>query len=79
MTYDIYGETLERGHCEVHPWVHVSYPCPICIQEHITGQEDYCRHRQNEIDYLAQQHQEYCEEQYRAYLFDKSNEEMEED
>ena len=31
--WDIYGETLEQGHCEVHPWVHCEYPCPVCINE----------------------------------------------
>jgi len=33
MSYDIYGERLQRGHCEVHPWVAVEWPCPICMQE----------------------------------------------
>ncbi|MCL6479316.1 MAG: hypothetical protein K6T65_13065 [Peptococcaceae bacterium] len=33
MAYDIYGERLLPGHCEVHPWVHVEYPCPVCIRE----------------------------------------------
>lgn len=30
MAYDIHGERLEPGHCEVHPWVHMEYPCPEC-------------------------------------------------
>jgi|SRR5690554_1067870 len=33
MSYDIYGNPLRRGHCEVHPHVHEEYPCSICIQE----------------------------------------------
>ena len=33
MSFDIYGENLARGHCEVHPWVHCEYPCPTCIAE----------------------------------------------
>lgn len=33
MPYDIYGEHLQRGHCEVHPWVHEEYPCGICCSE----------------------------------------------
>jgi hypothetical protein len=33
MAWDIYGNTLERGHCEVHPWVHEEYPCPVCFAE----------------------------------------------
>ncbi len=33
MAWDIYGERLERGHCEVHPHVHEEYPCSICLAE----------------------------------------------
>lgn len=34
MAYDIYGNRLERGHCEVHPWVHHDYPCSRCEEEY---------------------------------------------
>ncbi|MGL4973379.1 MAG: hypothetical protein ACRC6H_09575 [Culicoidibacterales bacterium] len=30
MPYDIYGNDLRRGHCEVHPYVNQEYPCGIC-------------------------------------------------
>lgn len=30
--YDIYGDRLLKGHCEVHPWVPEVYPCESCIQ-----------------------------------------------
>lgn len=33
MSWDIYGEPLRRGHCEVHPHVHEEYPCSVCISE----------------------------------------------
>lgn len=33
MSYDIYGEPLRRGHCEVHPHVHEEYPCSVCLAE----------------------------------------------
>lgn len=33
MAWDIHGEPLAPGHCEVHPWVHEPYPCGICISE----------------------------------------------
>jgi len=33
MAFDIYGQHLQRGHCEVHPWVHSEYPCPVCLSE----------------------------------------------
>lgn len=32
MSYDIYGNPLRRGHCEVHPHVHETYPCSVCIE-----------------------------------------------
>ncbi len=33
MSYDIWGNTLRSGHCEVHPWVHEEYPCSVCMAE----------------------------------------------
>ena len=39
MAYDIYGNILERGHCEVHPWVNESYPCPECIGDNKQSQQ----------------------------------------
>ncbi len=32
MSHDIYGGSLRRGHCEVHPHVHESYPCSVCLE-----------------------------------------------
>lgn len=32
MAFDIYGNRLTPGHCEVHPWVHCEYPCPVCME-----------------------------------------------
>lgn len=33
MRYDIYGNPLQCGHCEVHPHVHEEYPCSVCLTE----------------------------------------------
>lgn len=33
MAWDIYGNPLRRGHCEVHPDVPDSYPCHVCLSE----------------------------------------------
>lgn len=33
MPYDIYGQDLRNGFCEVHPYVEQEYPCQICCQE----------------------------------------------
>ena len=34
MQFDIYGERLRSGFCEVHPWVAMEYPCSQCYAEH---------------------------------------------
>lgn len=33
MSFDIYGQRLRPGHCEVHPHVHEEYPCSVCLAE----------------------------------------------
>lgn len=33
MAWDIYGQPLRPGHCEVHPHVHEEYPCSVCLAE----------------------------------------------
>jgi hypothetical protein len=33
MAYDIYGEILKKGYCEVHPWIDEEYPCSLCYEE----------------------------------------------
>lgn len=33
MSWDIYGNPLRRGYCEVHPDVHEEYPCRYCMAE----------------------------------------------
>ena len=33
MSWDIYGNPLKRGNCEVHPHVHEEYPCSVCLSE----------------------------------------------
>lgn len=33
MAWDIYGNTLRRGYCEVHPDVPQEYPCMYCMRD----------------------------------------------
>ena len=33
MSFDIYGQYLRAGHCEVHPDMHEQYPCSICMMD----------------------------------------------
>ena len=61
MSFDIYGNNLRRGHCEVHPHVHEEYPCSVCIVEAAQREEQqrrpYCDGDQRFCEsahYLAQ-------------------------
>ena len=45
MAYDIYGQNLASGHCEVHPWVGETYPCSLCYAE-----SEQQRHQQTQTD-----------------------------
>lgn len=33
MAYDIHGNILRRGHCEIHPHVAEEYPCSLCYEQ----------------------------------------------
>lgn len=33
MAYDIYGNNLRIGYCEVHPQVNEEYPCSLCYAD----------------------------------------------
>ena len=33
MAFNIYENDLEKGFCEIHPYVQQEYPCTICISE----------------------------------------------
>ena len=38
MSFDIYGNHLRRGYCEVHPNVHEEFPCSCCSDEYYESQ-----------------------------------------
>lgn len=50
MSFDIYGNNLRGGHCEVHPHVHEEYPCSVCLAESASRHQS-----QPEPDYAAMQ------------------------
>ncbi|MFA5630306.1 MAG: hypothetical protein WC997_02240 [Porticoccaceae bacterium] len=57
MSFDIYGNPLARGHCEVHPHVHEEYPCSVCISEkqsHYQQQNYQCSGGCESEHYLGQ-------------------------
>jgi hypothetical protein len=43
MSFDIYGNNLRRGHCEVHPHVHEEYPCSVCLAESASRRDTHSR------------------------------------
>ena len=59
MAYDIYGNHLTPGHCEVHPDVYESYPCRHCYEE---------SERQ---DYYSFLQQDPMEEEYANYYYEE--------
>ncbi len=63
MAFDIYGENLRSGHCEVHPHVHESYPCSVCYDESRRDAQQSNYHKDAEIEcrkeYEQQQNHEY--------------------
>jgi len=58
MSFDIYGNYLRSGYCEVHPDHRGDYPCDLCKEE------EYYRQQQEEEEYRQQQE----EEEYHAQL-----------
>lgn len=48
MSYDIWGNPLARGHCEVHPHVHEEYPCSVCLSEKRHREQES---QQSEVEY----------------------------
>ena len=56
MAYDIYGEPLRYGHCEVHPHVHEKYPCSVCLAEKaVNDQRQNQAHKALEVEYNYEQ------------------------
>ena len=64
MAWDIYGDRLLPGHCEVHPYVHEEYPCPLCLAENKRKKE---QERELEI-YYAEEYNKYCDELCREHF-----------
>lgn len=54
MSWDIYGNPLRRGHCEVHPHVHEEFPCSICMEERGRRNEPHNEMEQLQHDFAMQ-------------------------
>jgi len=62
MSYDIYGNNLARGHCEVHPWVGEEYPCSLCYEENDKHNKQNKIYNQQEKDYYDAMEREHYDE-----------------
>ena len=63
MSFDIYGQNLRRGYCEVHPDVPEEYPCLFCRQEY-----DNYKHQKQEYERaMAMEAEEYYVGQHIHY------------
>lgn len=71
MAYDIYGDLLERGHCEVHPWVPEEYPCRECQRDEERRQH-YVNMEREYLEALECAHKEFLEKQELEYLYNST-------
>ena len=66
MAFDIYGNILEKGFCEVHPWVKEEYPCSLCMSErrtrdekrnaqHVIAAEEHAQFKRLYYEFLAEE------------------------
>lgn len=72
MSFDIYGNNLLRGHCEVHPYVHEPYPCSVCFrdadEQKRMREQEYEHYRALEIEQSLMMEAEYKEHRKVAML-----------
>lgn len=69
MRYDIYGQNLASGHCEVHPWVGETYPCSLCYAESMLKHDP----RQKEYKSVEAEHQAEMERAHFEELVRQNN------
>lgn len=61
MAFDIYGNRLSRGYCEVHPHVPEPYPCHLCIAA-AQREDDYYKAMDEQYEDLKRRHYEEMQE-----------------
>ena len=65
MSYDIYGNNLRYGYCEVHPHIHQQYPCSQCEDE---AYEEECFQRSQYDKECQKEYDDYCAKEYSDYI-----------
>lgn len=65
MGWDIYGQYLAPGHCEVHPHIAESYPCSRCEEEYYQNQRD-----QDEVEKVEEYYRQLAEEHDRIMVWE---------
>lgn len=70
MAFDIYGDRLRPGHCEVHPDVHDEYPCYLCLQEQGRDHYDYEQQRREYERELAAEADAWWRAQWEAHMIE---------
>ena len=53
MAWDIYGNPLKAGHCEVHPEVPIPWPCHLCLAENAQYEHDVMVETHDEVAELC--------------------------
>lgn len=48
MSFDIYGNYLRPGYCEVHPDVREEYPCSACYEQYYEYERQKWEEEQDE-------------------------------
>lgn len=66
MSYDIYGNHLRRGYCEVHSDIPESYPCSICSME----SEQYYKEQDQYDQYANEMYKQYCKDILADHIYE---------
>jgi len=66
MPYDIYGQPLRRGYCEVHPDMHQEYPCYICLY----NAREYQENSEERDHYEQEMYEQYCKDMISEIIVD---------
>lgn len=73
MPWDIYGQPLSTGHCEVHPLIPQPHPCEVCREDADREEERAQRAWEEEQERQRQADWE-AEREYRALADEKYGE-----